>query len=453
MSQDVFYHSTPLSFKSKDETITINSSWIDVDKVFTFFNSTPYIIMAGSGGGKTTLCMDILHKKAKEATAIYYVSETTTSSVDNKISTLPNAFRSRCTMQNLIRIWQEIMTNKDAYYCSINDNGTNNSTVNTLFKIYNQLINANKLDKDNATWCTNIINAYPEVFNDGDERKSLTWMLGQVGNYLERSYYESKVKDNMNDKRKEQYDIESKHINNCFVIETIQRIIINITMKYPQSIYALSENEVAIINGFYSEKPKTIFIIDDCTEALGSFSKDTKNKVISLDGSLQSVNKAYSSLITSILTRARHCNCMVCMFIHDIAVIPCKDNINNFICFDLAHVAAIQRSKSVNTRTKAVLEYMAERIFSNNMYKYCFIYYNGSIDMDNVYVGKADQHGSAPIEFSPIIQNYISVYDSFNNDDKIEDDEDNSDDFNEQFIIDDNDTDEDNNDDDNEDDI
>ena len=415
------------SAKSK-EVFNISGRWLEVENLFRFHNTKPYVILAGSGGGKTTLCMDIIFKKAKEATAIYYVSETVSSTSNNIIGTLPNAVRSKCTIENLIGIWKEITNNKDYYYGVSQSNSTNSSSVNNLIKIYNTLVNSAGIKEDDKRWRKAIASHYPDVFSKVNvEITTLPAMIQSIGSFIEDSYFhENKKKiregDPSESKKLEQINEEARHRGAAFIQETLQRMIVNIITLYPNTLKASSSNslnatELNIISGFYSEKPKTMLIIDDCTDTLQAFSKSA-TKVTGLTGQFTPTKNAYTELMTSIFTRARHANCMVCIFTHMLSVIPGKDNIHNVILLDNTLLPEINRSHSVSDRVKEVFNYMNNRIFLDNKFKYCYVYFNEANDGNCVYVGKASLHIREEIEYNKLTKKYYTVYDSFNNDDQ-----------------------------------
>jgi hypothetical protein len=176
---------------------------------------------------------------------------------------------------------------------------------------------------------------------------------------------------------------------------------------------------MAIINGFYSEKPKTLFVIDDCTETLVQFVKDTKNKKTSISGSLDSVSNIYNEFMKSIFTRARHANCLICIFVHQLEAIASKDSLNNIILLGTAGLTEINRSRSIPEQTKTVLSTMANKIFNDPKFKYHFVYYNQADDATNVYISKATLWSpSDTVKYSPVCERYFEIYDTINNNDE-----------------------------------
>jgi len=301
--------------------VMMKSSWKDVKDIFKFDNAKPYIIISPSGGGKTTLCYDIIYQKAREATRIYYVSSTVASAANNIIESLPNAVRSQCTIENLLKIWQEITSNTASYYYSIGKTGdTNNGPRNILATIYSKIIKNAGIMNEDKQWRFNIIKEFPNVFPDvqTELNKSTHYVIEKIAEYFGDQYFQQKNANN-NDKQKEtQYDADSKRITEAFYQETLIRLIINTIQNNPKCLdtnseNALSDNEISVINGFYSEKPKSILIIDDCTETLVGFIKDTKNKKTIINGQPINVSTLYQEyFMKSILTRARHNNCLIC---------------------------------------------------------------------------------------------------------------------------------------------
>lgn len=406
--------------------ISLTSSWKDVADIFQFHNSKPYLIIGTSGGGKTTLCYDIMYQKAKEATRIYYVSNTTVSATNNIIDNFPNAVRSQCTIENLVKIWQEINHNMNAYYCSdANSGSTNNGPINTLANIYNKLIYGGNLSELDKQWRQNVINSYPEVFTNISPPKNMSAIIDNISKHIQKTYVES-MKRKVDERDREtcfRIETDASNIATAFCQETLIRMIINIIQVYPSSVnssgssqYTLTASELAIINGFYSEKPKTLLVIDDCTETLVSFVKDTKNKRTSISGSLDSISNIYNEFMKCIFTRARHANCLICIFVHELEAIASKDSLNNIILLGTKGLEAIKRSRSISDQTKLVLDMMSNKIFNDSKYKYHFIYYNQADDPSNVYISKATLLGpSSLVKFSNVCEKYYEVYDNINN--------------------------------------
>ena len=429
MSENVTnYRPETLNIKcEKSHTeLTLTSSWKDVADIFQFHNSKPYLIIGNSGGGKTTLCYDIMYRKASEATRIYYVSNTTVSSTNSIIDNFPNAIRSQCTIENLVKIWQEINHNMNAYYCSDTSSGsTNNGPMNTLANIYNKLIYGGNLVEQDKQWRKSVVESYPEVFKSDAQLKNMSAIVDTISKHIQRTYVDT-MKQKVNENDREacfRIETDASNIAIAFCQETLIRLIINIIQVYPASVnsssasqYTLTASELAIINGFYSEKPKTLLVIDDCTETLVSFVKDTKNKKTSIAGSLDSVSNIYNEFMKCIFTRARHANCLICIFVHQLEAIASKDSLNNIILLGTAGLTEISRSRSIPDQTKTVLSTMSNKIFNDPKYKYHFVYYNQSDDPSNVYISKATLLGpSSAVKYSPICERYYEIYDSINN--------------------------------------
>lgn len=418
------YRPENIPIKLKQGEMVIQSSWHETEDIFQY-GSKPYLIIGASGGGKTTLCYDIMYQKAKEATKIYYVSNTTVSSANPIINSFPNAIRSECTIENLQRIWKEITDNMNSYYYSTGSSGsTNNGPINTLATIYNKLIKAGNLGKFDMQWKMNVINSYPKLFKSPqtDVQKSMHNLVEKVATDIGDEYFKKKNKDNDDPAKTLKFDNDSKSISAAFAQETFIRLILNVINAYPNALntsnqtYALTASEMSIIYGFFSEKPKTLFIIDDCTETLVSFVKDAKTKKINIQNSnMESISNLYNEFMKSILTRARHNNCLICIFVHQLEAIASKDSVNNIILLGSAGMKEIDRSRSVDEQTKTVLRIMSNKIFNNPNFKYHYVYYNQSDDPQNVYISKATLRSSRDaIEYNPICKNYFEAYDMFN---------------------------------------
>lgn len=422
------YYPEDIHVKKDSEELNLKSQWRDVNSIFRFENARPYVVLAGSGGGKTNLCYDILMNKAKEATAIYYVSETKASGATSLIKKFPDAICSECTLPNMISIWREIQASKDSYYLAETSKGTTNrSSTNVLASIYLKLINNGKLQEQEKKWKQSLLLAFPKVFDSNSIVTHMSSIIEAIAQNIGEEYYQSKVKDSMTSEQKKAIDDDKINIEEAFQMETFIRLIVNIMETCPNAIRSdvtsstLTRSEINIINGFYSKKPKTIFIIDDCTDTLQAFAKDNKSKTMNLNGEQVSYSAAYENLMTGILTRARHANCMVVIFTHSLSILSAtaKDNIST-ILVNSKSITEIDRLKSYPKIAKEVIRTMCNKMVENNeQFNYCFLCYDAKDDPKNVYITKADCHDShSIIEYDDITQRYYKLYDDIKRNNK-----------------------------------
>ena len=111
-----------MSDRFRTETILykgdkIDISFVPIKDIFKY-DDTPYLAVGQSRNGKTTFCIDIIHKFASGCSKIYYVSATDEMVADNAITTIPNVFKRRPTFEQLDNIWKEI---KSVFPTSLKD--------------------------------------------------------------------------------------------------------------------------------------------------------------------------------------------------------------------------------------------------------------------------------------------------------------------------------------------
>ena len=108
MSKKVFHNKTIIL--DGKEIVIENKSIKDIFK----FGAPPYVICGVTQSGKTTLCLDIIYKYAKECTNVYYITGTQETIRDDTISKIPQCYRVKPTLENIVACWEDIVAANDA---------------------------------------------------------------------------------------------------------------------------------------------------------------------------------------------------------------------------------------------------------------------------------------------------------------------------------------------------
>lgn len=340
----------------------------DLTDIFKF-NTTPYIAMALSGGGKTTLAIDLIYTFAKECTNVYYITATKETLADDSISLIPKAFRREPTYENIQNVWNEIVSQIDAA------NAAPEKLTEIIIKLYGE--ETAKLINDKIEEQKNIIN----------ERN--TKMYKSAG--MSKDLIIENVKNDLL----------------AFVYEIKRRIILFAFNDFPNIDEKLTVEQTTIINALVSERPKTLLIMDDITSELEKLKHDT-NKVYIKDNWL-SKSKAFHGLLNDILTRARHYNCIVVFFVHTIDIFDEKDRLDRLLIFDNSVAQKILNMRSFASKMRLTIGTAGEKLFGNPDYKHMFLSYVRS--ENSICVGKAKLHNSIDkLEISPSSEKFIELY-------------------------------------------
>lgn len=353
-----------MSERFRTETILykgdkIDISFVPIKDIFKY-NDTPYLAVGQSTNGKTTFCIDIIHKFASGCSKIYYVSATDEMVADNAITTIPNVFKRRPTFEQLDNIWKEIKKTTTLA------NKTRNDYLNLLKSIYPQ--------------------------------EQLKLILNKFESYLADLNDELKQQGHSNMDIPNEIDVIS--------IEILTRLILNGINLYGDE--KLTNDELLFIQLLVSTDTKTILIIDDVSAELNRL-KMSSEKVVYEDEhgetNMLQISKAYKTLLTDIFTKARRYNCILCMFVHTWEIIDVKDQIKNFIIVDEKSATDIKRYRSVsNERVKSIIDTIKNTVY--NKYKYHVIVVKDS----DVMITKADLNYGNKLELDNLNNKYVEAY-------------------------------------------
>ena len=321
-----------ITFNYNDQDVEI--PFVRVQDLVHFKNMKPIVVLANTGGGKTTLAIDVLSKFANEASNVYFITQTPQSYTDTALSKIPSYFvRSPGEDPfNLISgIWDDIEARVDAI--SVEPESVK-AILGTLF---------------------------PDLNIEDDVERYLASL-----------------------------PIKDEHERNLVRIEILTRIILD-KVKQDESLLTKLDKKLRMkVNGLITNTTKSILILDDVTGMLSSLS-NAKDSVY-YNGVSQSKSKAFISLLRTILTRGRHMNCIIMMFIHEITALP--DNvvksIDNLILLDYASATSIANKISFGKDICEYLKFAMQKtdIYNPNRYKYYALFLSKS--MRQICVTKAD---------------------------------------------------------------
>lgn len=336
-----------------------------VTEIFKF-GSQPYIIVGTSGGGKTTLCLDIIYKFGKDCTNIYYITATRDTMSDDSINLVPRAYRRTPTFDNLDGIWKEVRRSYDAY-------SPNEDNLKKVFIEVCTLANRNGTD----------------ILAKLNARRNQILTERQAV-YKSQKIVQSDMMKMASDDAK------------AFFVDTLSKLIVSFSDDIDHS--RLSNQSGAILNALVSVPPKTLLLLDDVSSELNNL-KNNQRKV-NFNGLPTRVSDAYKSLLLDILTKGRHFNAIVCMFLHTIDLIPDKSLVNNVIIMTKEASQKVCMAKTFTEETKNILQAVAPIIFTPE-HKYCFFHIN---QLESTFgVCRADVHYGETLQLSPINQAFVTA--------------------------------------------
>lgn len=338
-----------------------------LDKIFRF-NEPAYLIFGSSGAGKSTIAMDLLHTFAGQCSNIYYMTSTTESMQDSSISVIPKCFRREPNIENLINVWEEIKS----FTSTINVNDA---------QLFQLIKTAYKGDANN-------------MIIDIQQRKA-SILKEQI------EFYKQHGKDVMTSSKLGQNDATA------FMYETVIAIINDYIANNGDDVF--SNEEMTLIRSFHSKStPRTLFILDDITGQLEAMSKS--NAKVLYEGKLQREKDAISAIFTDMLTRCRHYNALVCIFLH--TTVPCisdKSLLVNVVFMNEGAIDKVSGARTMPETTKNIMKVAKEYVF-NSGYRYYFLYINSN-EVEKTCVGKASLHDiTEPLKLDTLNRNYREAY-------------------------------------------
>ena len=349
------------------ENETINLEFKPISEIFRD-DEAPYLAVGQTEGGKTTMCVDIIHKYASKATNIYYVSSTQSMVGDSAIQTIPNLFKLSPTFENLNNIWKEIKEKSE--HSAI----TPESMIQLLPNIYPQ----------------------PDVKN----------ILGVYNNKMREIDAELHAKHKNLPPQKINETVSNE--KDLISIEVLTRLILSGINTYGTN--GLDKKQMDIINALLSTEPKTILLIDDVTSELNKMKTMTDKVMFGTDGqeSLMKIDKAFELLLIDIFTKARRYNVLMVLFVHTWNTINVKNTVKNFILIDRPAVDGIKMLKTVGSdRSKKLIREAADKVFGKYPYHVLVVKNN-----ETVCVTKADLNTGNTLKLDRLNQNLLNAYNS-----------------------------------------
>ena len=187
-------------------------------------------------------------------------------------------------------------------------------------------------------------------------------------------------------------------------IEVIVREIFNGVAQYGTS--TLKEEDMNILKCIISGKQKTLLLIDDVSAELQEMANN-KTPVV-YNGKQTKLAIAYKMMLIDMMTRIRHYNSIMVMFVHNWDTIDVRDKVDNFIVLDPVSAEGINRFRTIPESTRQAVIEGAKLIFGK--YKYHFLVVKNA--GNDVCVSKADLHDNDTLEVDPLNQKWIEVYDA-----------------------------------------
>ena len=331
------------------------------------FSTTPYICVAMSGRGKTTLAIDLIYTFANQCSNVYYITSTKESIMDDSISLIPKAFRREPTLENIMNVWDEIVAKNESM------NAASEKINEIIIKMYGEAV-------------TKQLNRYI------DEQKQVI---------IERNTRMYRSKGIRHE------DIQNYVKNDvlAFVYETKRRVVIYGITDCPNINEKLSQEQTDIVNAFVSKPSKTLLILDDITSELNRIKTDS-NKILYKDNYISKA-KAFQAVMTDILTKARHYNCIVVFFVHTIDIFEQRDNIDRLIMFDTSAAQKINNIRTFTPSMRKLINIASDKLFNGSFDHYFLSYWR---EGDQICVGKASLHNGEKIDLSEASEKFLELY-------------------------------------------
>jgi hypothetical protein len=323
-----------------------------IKEVFKF-GDAPFLCVANSMGGKSTICYDMIYQFAKEATKIYYVTGTPNDPKDKVLSKIPNLFKRTPTFENIYAIYKEIKSCYEAY----------SSTLDTLLKLIGKI------------YPSEDIVAINKVLAKGPKKE-------------------------FDDQPFTQDDLTAWKYEMC------SRLIVS-GYEARKNLIRLDEDDLLIIKSFVSQQPKILLIMDDVTSEMESLKFD-KTDVI-YEGTPKKKKEAYTELLLNMMTAGRHWNCIIALFVHNWNTINMKNNLNNFIILDKTNADGLSSFRSLKT-LNAIVNSLKGEIYG--YYKYHAIVCKNAENF--VGVTKAQLHTDDQFIFDGPTMKAIEIYNNVN---------------------------------------
>lgn len=356
--------------KFRTENVTVGNQVIKlemkpIEEIFRF-KLPPFIILAGTGGGKTTLAMDIIHKFSEECTYIYYITATEDGIRSDATNSIPNVFKRKPIFEEVSAVWSDI----EAMSKAVNADLTSlKSLLTSICGLDEAGVIINKLDTE----------------------------IQKLSRNREAEYSQS-----MSRQEAAKLAVEDAK---AFAYDTLSKLIVDKSRTVGTN--TLNAEEVILLQSLISKPPKILLLLDDVSSQLQGMNSDRRK--VTYGGMPMLVKEAFNQLITDILTRGRHYNMITCLFVHTLDVIRSKDLLANIIVLDRQQAGTIQRAGTFAKNIRDMIPALIETVFRH---RYHFLY----LSLDNSrppMVGLADLHApNEQIKLNPMLKRFVNVCDS-----------------------------------------
>lgn len=356
--------------KFRTENITIGDKVIKlelkpIEDIFKF-KLPPFIILAGTGGGKTTLAMDIIHKYSEECTYIYYITATEDGIRSDATSSVPNVFKRKPTFEDISAVWSDI----EAISKAVNADLTSlKSLLTSICGVEQSNLIITKLDAETR----------------------------RISQLREQEY----AKDYSRQEAAKKALDDSK----AFAYDTLTKLIVDKSRTIGTA--KLTTEEVILLQSLVSKPPKILLMLDDVSSQLQGINSD-RRKVMYNNGMMQ-IKEAYNQMIMDILTRGRHYNMLTCLFVHSLDVLKSKDLLANVVVMDSQQAGRVAASTTFPKNIREIVPVLSQCVFRHKYHFLCLPLDGSRPPM----VGLADLHApNEPIPLSPMLENFVKVCES-----------------------------------------
>lgn len=356
----------------RTEEIKIDNEVIDLEfrPVEDIFkpNEAPYLAVGMTEGGKTTMCIDIIHKYAKSYARIYYMTSTEAEAGDTTIQSIPNVFRIKPSFENLYAVWREIKEGAERM----------KMTIEQMMTLLPLIYPASEMAKINKS--------YQEQMRNIDRK------LTEKNKNLDTQTLRKKIASE----------------KDIVAYEVLTRLILSGINIYGYG--KLNKKQENMIKVLMSTEQNTILLIDDVTAELVRMKK-SKRPVrygqTEAEETDMKEGEAMTQLLTDIFTKARHYNVLLVLFVHTWGTIDLKQQLKNFIIIDEKSAEEVRKLPSVSTKkTKELIKIATNKIFPK---KYPF--HVVVVKDSEVFITKADLNTGNALKLDRLNQHFVDLYD------------------------------------------
>ena len=326
-----------------------------IKDLFTFKAQAPIVVLGPTKGGKTVIALDVMYQFARQAHYVYYVSETAPSILDQKMSIVPSYF---------VRKPEE----GDYYGC--------------VARIWNDITSRGEAMKAEEQ---NLKPIFATLFPGED-------IFARLKKHIEREGLKGAEAS-------------------AAISEIIARLILDKVKQNPTVLNSFNQEQLNIVNSMTSTSIKSLLIFDDVTSILQKAQQE--KGLVTVGKSSIRKGEAMKNMLEDMFTRARHYNCIILMFIHQLSAIDAKlyPTMSNFIF--LNYNAALPLTRLQRMDCKYIKEIADKtKVFDKALYPWHVLF----CDVQNrrMAVTCAEMH-SDQIPIHPDVAKFHRILDSVQN--------------------------------------